>query len=294
MFKLFHNCNVYTAAGEVIENGKVFVAKGKIKAIGKDIIPPEGTQEIDLQGCNLLPGLIDAHTHLGLEEECIGTPGADTNEATDPLTPHLRAIDAINPLEAGFSDALSGGVTTVAAGPGSANVLGGSFAAFKTFGRCIDEMVLKEPVAIKCAFGENPKRVYGKEKKLPSTRMGTAALLRQALSEAREYGNKKSLARSAASTPFHMKWEALLPVLDKKIPLKVHAHRADDILTAIRIAKEFDIDITIEHCTEGELIEDILYRENYPVIIGPTMSSRSKVELANKAFRTAVVLNKKG
>ncbi len=182
----------------------------------------------------------------------------------------------------------------MAAGPGSANVLGGSFVAYKTFGRCIDEMVVKEPVAMKCAFGENPKRVYGKDKKLPSTRMGTAALLRQALSEAGEYAKKKSLARSAATTPFNMKLEALLPVLDKKIPLKVHAHRADDILTAIRIAKEFDVDITIEHCTDGELIADILYRENYPVIIGPTLTSRSKVELTNKAFRTAVVLNKKG
>lgn len=294
MFRLFHNCNVYTATGDVIENGKIFVVKGKIKAVGKDIIPPEGTKEFDLEGCNLLPGFIDAHTHLGLEEECVGAPGADTNEITDPLTPHLRAIDAINPLEAGFADALSGGVTAVAAGPGSANVIGGSFAAFKTFGRCIDEMILKEPVAMKCAFGENPKRVYGKEKKQPSTRMATAALLRQALSEAREYDKKKSLARSAATTPFNMKSEALLPVLDKKIPLKVHAHRADDILTAIRIAKEFDVDMTIEHCTDGELIADILYRENYPVIVGPTLSSRSKVELTNKAFRTAVVLNKKG
>lgn len=294
MFRLFYNCNIYTASGPIIENGKIFVARGKIKAVGKDIIAPEGTEQIDLGGRNVLPGFIDAHSHLGMHEECIGAVGDDTNESTDPLTPQLRAIDAINPLEDGFTEALAGGVTVVAAGPGSANVIGGTFAAIKTFGRCVDEMVIKEPVAMKCAFGENPKRVYGKENKLPSTRMGTAALLRQALSEAQDYAKKKTLARASATLAPNPKAEALIQVLEKQIPLKVHAHRADDILTAIRIAKEFDINITIDHCTEGELIADILYREDFPVIIGPSLTSRSKVELANRSFKTAVVLNKKG
>jgi imidazolonepropionase-like amidohydrolase len=294
LFRLFYNCNIYTASGPIIENGKIFVARGKIKAVGKDIIAPEGTEQIDLGGCNLLPGFIDAHSHLGMHEECIGAVGDDTNEDTDPLTPHLRALDAINPLEEGFAEALAGGVTVVAAGPGSANVIGGTFAAIKTFGRCVDEMIIKEPVAMKCAFGENPKRVYGKEHKLPSTRMGTAALLRQALCDAQDYAKKKTLARASATLAPNPKAEALIQVLEKQIPLKVHAHRADDILTAIRIAKEFDINITIDHCTEGELIADILYREDFPVIIGPSLTSRSKVELANRSFKTAVILNKKG
>jgi len=294
MFKLFYNCNIYTASGPVIENGKLFVVRGKIKAVGKDIIAPDGTELIDLEGCNMLPGLIDAHSHLGMHEECVGLVGDDTNEMTDPLTPHLRAIDAINPMDEGFKDALSGGVTAVATGPGSANVLGGTFAAIKTYGRCVDEMTLLQPAAMKCAFGENPKRVYGKEKKLPSTRMGTAALLRGALSEAQDYIRKKSTSRLAATLEPNVKAQALSAVLEKLIPLKVHAHRADDILTAIRIAKEYNINITLDHCTEGDLIADILYRENFPVIIGPSLTSRSKIELTHRTFKTAVILNKKG
>jgi imidazolonepropionase-like amidohydrolase len=270
------------------------VARGKIKAVGKDIIAPEGTELIDLNGYNVTPGFIDAHSHLGLHEECVGLAGDDTNEMTDPVTPQLRAIDAINPMDEGFTDALSGGVTVVAAGPGSANVLGGTFAAIKTYGKCVDEMVLKEPAAMKCAFGENPKRVYGKEKKLPSTRMGTAALIRQTLSEAADYAKKKSSTRASASLETNLKAQALIPVLEKQIPLKVHAHRADDILTAIRIAKEFNINITLDHCTEGDLIADILYRENFPAIVGPSFTSRSKVELTHRTFKTAAVLNRKG
>lgn len=294
MFTLFYNCNIYTASGPIIENGKLFVARGKIKAFGKDIIAPDGTELVDLKGCNVLPGLIDAHSHLGLHEECVGLVGDDTNEMTDPITPQLRAIDAINPMDEGFTDALSGGVTIVAAGPGSANVLGGTFAVIKTYGKSVDEMVVKEPAAMKCALGENPKRVYGKEKKLPSTRMGTAALLRQTLTEAVDYAKKKSSARASSSLETNLKAQALMPVLERQIPLKVHAHRADDILTAIRIAKEFNINLTIDHCTEGDLVADILYRENFPAIVGPSFTSRSKVELTHRTFKTAAVLNKKG
>jgi len=230
-------------------------------------------------------------------EDGLGFEGSDGNETTDPVTPHLRAIDAINPVDKCFQEALEAGITTVATGPGSANVIGGTFATMKTYGKTIDDMVINECTAMKSAFGENPKRVYSGKKVTPSTRMATAAILRENLIKAKNYVEKQEAFKNgnAKAPDFDMKLEALAKVIRKEIPLKSHAHRADDILTAIRIAKEFDLDLSLEHCTEGHLITESLKDEHIKsIIIGPSLSDRSKVELKNLTFKTPMILNKAG
>ncbi|KXZ39079.1 Imidazolonepropionase [Alkalithermobacter thermoalcaliphilus JW-YL-7 = DSM 7308] len=291
------NATIYTITNGIIENGDILIKDGKIAQIGKEIQAPLDSEIIDAKGKYVFPGFIDAHTHLGMWEDSMGYEGADGNEETDPITPHLRAIDAINPMDRNFKEALEGGITTVASGPGSANVIGGQFIAIKTYGDRIDDMIVKDPIGMKIAFGENPKSVYGKHDKSPQTRMATAALLRETLKEAQIYFEKLQLHEKDEENEkpdYNIKNEALIPVLKKEIPLKAHAHRADDIFTAIRIAKEFDLNLTLEHCTEGHLIVDHLVKEGYPAIVGPTLSDRSKIELKNLTFETPGILAKKG
>ncbi len=288
------NGRIFTMAGEIIEKGDLVIEDGKILGIGEDV-ELEGAEVIDASGKNVYPGFIDAHCHLGLDEDSIGFEGSDINEAVDPVTPHLRAIDAINPMDVTLEEAYKGGVTTANAGPGSANVMGGGFVAMKTYGRRIDDMIVKYPTGLKIAFGENPKRVYSGQSKSPSTRMATAAILRENLFKAREYLAKKEAAKDISELPnFDMKLEAILPVLRREIPLKAHAHRADDIYTSIRIAKEFGVDITLDHCTEGHLIAGDLAKEGRPAIVGPTFGHRTKFELKNTDFSTPRILNEAG
>ncbi|MBE0451011.1 MAG: amidohydrolase [Clostridia bacterium] len=290
------NAKVYTMAGEVIDGGCILVEDGKIKEVGTDLVAPLDAEVIDASGKMVFPGFIDSHCHIGMWEEGIGFEGADGNEMTDPITPHLRAIDAINPSDEAFGNAIKGGVTTAATGPGSANVIGGTFSVIKLHGDRIDDMIVVETLAMKCAFGENPKRVYAEKKTSPSTRMGTASHLRETLAKAFEYKNKKAAAGDDASKmpAYDMKMEAMLPVVNGEIPLKAHAHRADDIFTSIRIAKEFGVKLTLEHCTEGHLIADHLAKEGYPAIVGPSFGNKSKFELNNKTFDTPKVMVEAG
>ncbi len=294
--KFIKNAKIFTITGDIIENGCILVEDGKIKEIGKDISEPKGADVIDAQGNNVYPGFIDAHTHLGLSEDAIGFEGADYNESIDPLTPHLRAIDSINPMDRTLEEAYQGGITSVNTGQGSANTVGGTFVAIKTHGKRIDDMIIKYPTGMKVAFGENPKRVYSGQKKTPVTRMANAALLRELILKTKEYMGKKEAADGDISKEpsFDMKLEAMIPVLKKEIPLKAHAHRADDIFTAIRIANEFDLDLTLDHCTEGHLIAEDLYKEGKPAIVGPTMGHRTKFELKNTDFKTPKVLQEAG
>ena len=249
---LIKNGKVLTMAGDIYEQGDVLIDGDKIKAVGENLDAPEGAQIIDAKGMWVMPGIVDPHSHIGMWEDGIGFEGADGNEATDPVTPQLRAIDGINPEDNCFKEAREHGITTVVTGPGSANVIGGQFAAIKTYGRRVDDMIVKEPLALKVAFGENPKRVYNGKGKAPSTRMATAAILRENLIKAQEY--KKKLERGQKDPDKmperDLKMEILVKVLNREIPIKAHAHRADDILTALRIAKEFNLDITLDHCTE--------------------------------------------
>lgn len=267
---------------------------GKIKEISPGLTPHPGEEVFDAAGLRVYPGFVDAHSHLGLDNYGMGYEGQDYNEMGDIVAAHLRAIDSFNPLELGVRKALEGGVTTVGTGPGSANVLGGTFIAVKTCGICVDDMIVKDPVAMKCAFGENPKRCY--RDKGDSARMTTAAKLREMLFAARDYMERKEAAGGdiAKSPKFDMKLEALIPVLKGEIPLKAHAHRADDICTAIRIAKEFGVKMTLEHCTEGHLIPEVVARSGFPAAVGPTLTNASKIELVNKSFETPGVLARAG
>ena len=293
---LIKNGKVLTMAGDIYEQGDVLIDGDKIKAVGENLDAPEGAQIIDAKGMWVMPGIVDPHSHIGMWEDGIGFEGADGNEATDPVTPQLRAIDGINPEDNCFKEAREHGITTVVTGPGSANVIGGQFAAIKTYGRRVDDMIVKEPLALKVAFGENPKRVYNGKGKAPSTRMATAAILRENLIKAQEY--KKKLERGQKDPDKmperDLKMEILVKVLNREIPIKAHAHRADDILTALRIAKEFNLDITLDHCTEGHRIVDYLLEENAKVIVGPLFSDRSKVELRNMTFKAPGILSKAG
>lgn len=293
---LIKDAYIYTMAGDVIEGGSILIDNGKIVEIGKDIVAPLDAEIINAEGRMVTPGFIDAHCHLGMWEDGMGFEGDDGNEWVDPVTPQLRAIDGLNPMDVTFKEAYMGGVTTAVTGPGSANVVGGQFVAVKTCGKRVDDMIIKTPVAMKIAFGENPKRVYESQKKSPITRMATAAILRETLFKAKDYMEKKEqgLEDSSKMPDFDMGMEAMIKVIKKEIPLKAHAHRADDILTAIRIAKEFDVDITLDHCTEGHLIADILAKEGKPAIVGPSLTDRSKIELRNQTFDTPRILHEAG
>lgn len=285
---------IHDAVNREAYQGDILIENGKIKGIGKELALEEGTEVIDAEGLMVYPGFVEAHCHLGLDNYACGFEGHDYNEMTDILSPQLRGIDSINPMDPTLEMAAQGGVTCVAAGPGSANVLGGTFVAMKTVGKRIDKMVVKNPVAMKCAFGENPKRCY--MDKTSSCRMDIASKLRETLNRARDYMERKELAGEDVSKrpAYDLKLEALIPVLKKEIPLKAHAHRADDIFTAIRVAKECDVDLTLEHVTDGSLIVEELAAENYPVAVGPSFGHATKLELINKSFETPGLLAKAG
>lgn len=295
------NAKIITMSEKNYDNGFISVNNGKITGLGDMTNLPEVKKSdtvIDAKGMVLLPGLIDSHCHLGMMEDAVGFEGDDVNEMTDPITPQLRAIDGIYHDDRAFKEAYQNGVTTVVTGPGSANVIGGQFAALKTYGRTVDEMTIKAPCAMKIAFGENPKTVYHEKHQIPTTRMATAALLREQLYKAKEYLealNEYENDREENDKPeFDMKLEALLPVIKRELIVKAHAHRADDIITAIRIAKEFSLDITLDHCTEGWLIADILKESGYNVILGPILTDRSKIELKNQNTKAPGILAKAG
>ncbi len=291
---LLQNGTIYTMEKDQPFTGDLLIGGGVIQQVAPHIEAEAGWDVIDLSGRNVYPGFIDAHCHLGMSEESIGFEGDDVNEMTDPVTPQMRAIDGFNPMDIAVKEARENGVTTVATGPGSGNVIGGQFAALKTYGTRTDSMIVRAPLAMKVAFGENPKRVYNSKGKTPMTRMGTAALLRETLFKAVQYKRQIETRGDDPTFTRDFKLEPLIPVLNKEIPLKAHAHRADDIFTALRIAKEFDVRITLDHCTEGHLIADELARENVGIIVGPSFGSRSKFELTNKTFDTPGVLYKAG
>ncbi len=295
------NAKILTMTDTDFDNGFVCLSEGKIKEVGDMASMPKVSsdhQVIDAKGMYLMPGLIDSHCHIGIVEDSIGFEGDDVNEMTDPITPHLRAIDGIYHADKSFEEARQSGVTTVITGPGSANVIGGQFAALKTYGRTVDEMTIKAPCAMKIAFGENPKTVYNEKHQFPSTRMATAAILREQLYKAKEYLEalkKYEKDKEENEKPeYDIKLEALLPVIKGELLVKVHANRTDDILTAIRIAREFNLEITLDHCTEGYLIADVLKEYNYDIILGPILTDRSKVELRNQSLKAAGILAKAG
>ena len=291
---LIKNGTIHDAVNALPYQADIALRDGVIAAIGPSLQPLDGEEILDAAGKQVYPGFVDAHSHLGLDNYGMGWEGHDYNEMGDMVAAQLRGIDSFNPMEQGVRKALEGGVTTVGTGPGSANVLGGTFIAVKTYGKCVDDMIVKDPVAMKCAFGENPKRCY--KDKGDSARMTTAAKLREMLFAARDYMERKEAAGGDISkTPkFDIKLEALIPVLKGEIPLKAHAHRADDICTAIRIAKEFGVKLTLEHCTEGHLIVEELKRAGCPVAVGPTLTHASKYELVNKTFATPGILARAG
>jgi imidazolonepropionase-like amidohydrolase len=269
----------------VIENGTVLIADGVITAVGSDIQLPSDVTVIDASGKWVLPGFVDAHAHVGIDEEAQGWAGDDTNEMTDPNGARMRALDAINPADQGFQDALSGGVTAVVVKPGSGNPIGGQTVAIKTWGRVVDEMIVKSPASVKSALGENPKRVYGDKKQLPSTRQGVAAVIRDALAKAQDYRAKRDHA-AAKGEPFDRDptCEVLVRVLDGELPWCQHTHRADDIATAIRLADEFGYRLIVNHATEGFLLADVLAERGIPCIVGPMFTTRSKVELRERTL----------
>ena len=297
MLVIIHG-NIKTMDAKDYEDGYVQIEDGKIMAVGdmrtcrSDILwENDEVQIVDARGNLVMPGIIEAHCHMGITEEKKGMEGDDCNENVDPVTPYLRAIDAINPMDAAFNDAIQAGITSAMIGPGSANVVGGQFAFLKTHGRCIDKMVVKAPAAMKVAFGENPKVNYSGQNVSPSTRMAIAAMLREELVKAREYYTRKKADPEMAPD---FRYECWIPVLNGEIPLKAHVHRADDILTAVRIAKEFGLRMTLDHCSEGHLIMEELREAGFPAIMGPDMASRNKIEVKNMAFKTAGILSRKG
>lgn len=284
MVKVFSGARILTAAAEDFEVGTLIVEDGKIKSVSA----AEGDRDaLPYSGKVITPGLFDAHCHIGIYEEGIRDEGNDVNEMTDPVTPDVRAIDGIYHEDPAFAESYEGGLTTFCVAPGSGNVVGGQVCLIKNRRDLPDKMLYKEYVGMKVAFGENPKRVYGNQKKKPMTRMGIAALLRETLTKAENYRNKQDKEKNLGM-------EALVKVLEGKVPLKAHAHRADDILTALRIAREFGVRITIEHCTEGDRILDALKEAGVPCIIGPSLSTRSKYELRYRNYSTAKVLSDAG
>ncbi|MCF0259693.1 MAG: amidohydrolase [Erysipelotrichaceae bacterium] len=297
---LLKNGNLWMPSG-CFEQQDLRIAEGKIKEINKNLEPLENEETVDLKGLNVYPGMVEAHCHLGLCNSSIGYEGQDFNETAGPVAPELRAMDSINVLDESVSQARKAGVTTVASGPGSANVVGGTFACWKTAGNCIDDMLVDKDIAMKAAFGENPKRFY--QRRNVNTRMQEAALIRSLLYKTTDYMEKKKAAKdglfgldSSKLPPFDLQLEAMIPVLERKIPLKCHAHQHNDIMTVIRLAKEFNIKVTLDHCTDGELVIEEIRRSGWPAILGPALSHKSKPELANlnfsspKAFQDAGIL----
>ncbi|NLN65831.1 MAG: amidohydrolase [Clostridiaceae bacterium] len=304
---LIINANILTMAGDTKHcdrdiaeltqpNSYILVTQGKIKEIGLMQDCPTDNEVIDAKGRLTMPGLVDCHTHIGITEDSLGFEGDDANELTDPVTPHLRGIDGINHADRSFEEARQWGVTTAVSGPGSGNVICGQFAALKTYGRSVDEMILKEPCALKIAFGENPKTIYHEKNHTPSTRMATAAILREQLYKAKEYmeawQDYEQDNEETDRPEYDIRLEALIPVLKRELIVKMHAHRADDILTAIRLAREFNLRYTIDHCTEGHLIAELLKEQSVSVILGPLLTDRSKTELRNQNIEAPGIMTK--
>ncbi|MCK5045911.1 MAG: amidohydrolase family protein [Candidatus Heimdallarchaeota archaeon] len=307
-----------------IENGHILIDdKGKIKKVGKGFDVPKDAEIIDAKKWVAFPGIIDVHCHAAVFEEEVGLGLQDGNECTDPITPHVRVLDAINPVEKGMKRAIGSGVTCVCIAPGSGNVVGGQMTTIKTHGRIVDDMVIQEVAGMKCAFGENPKRVYGGMQRTPSTRMGNLGVFRQLMMETQNYMNKwdeykkklkqykedskeyekkkkedkdKDLKKPVEPTipDKNIKYDAMVPVFKKEIPLRAHAHQDNDIISAVRLAKEFDVNVTIEHCTYGHKIADFLAENKIPAIVGPTFGFRTKIELKDMTWKTYGILNKKG
>ncbi len=285
---LIKNGSVFTMETDEAIHSDLLIDEGKIIKIAENITPTERMEIIDAVGLRVYPGFIDAHSHIGISEEKKTNQGDESNEGTNPITPCIRAIDAINPMDSAFHNALAAGITGVMAGPGSSNPIGGQFAFIKTHGRRIDDMIVSAPSAMKIAFGENPMTNYGPNGNIPSTRMGIASLIREELTLAKQYFSDGD----GAQETFGM--ECYRDLFEAKIPLKAHVHRADDIFTAIRIADEFGLGLTLDHCTEGHLIADAIAESGYPAIVGPSLASRSKNEVSHSDFKTAGILEKAG
>ncbi len=286
---LIKNGLVFTMENEEPEYSDILIKNQKIENIGKNIDAKENDYVIDAKGKMIFPGFIDSHSHLGICEEKSTAQVDESNENTTPVTPTVRAIDGINPMDSAFHNALASGITGVMVGPGSANPIGGQFAFIKTYGRCVDEMVVLAPSAIKIAFGENPMTNYGINGNPPSCRMGIASFIREELFRAKQYFDNET-----EDTQKDFSLECYRKLFSGEIPLKAHVHRADDILTAIRIAKEFNLRLTLDHCTEGHLIADEIKKSGYPAIVGPSLVSRNKKEVSQSDFKTAGVLKKEG
>jgi imidazolonepropionase-like amidohydrolase len=284
------NARLFTITHGVVEPGTVLIDGRRITAIGQAVEVPPDAAIIQADGCYVYPGLIDAHTHFGVYAEVSGPEGADGNETTDPITPQVRALDSLDWFDPGFEDAVANGITTVQVVPGSGNVVGGQGVTVKTWGENLEDRIVVEPSGMKMALGENPKRAYGRRKKSPSTRLGNAALLREALVQARTYQRK----RAADEGERDLRWEALAAVLDGTLPARCHAHRADDILTALRISREFEFRLTIEHCTEGHRVAEQLAAAGVMCTLGPLLSGRSKPELRDRSFEAAPAMERAG
>jgi len=294
---LLKNGRIITVTNGIIEKGDVLIDKTTITAVGKNLDAPKGVKTIDCTGKIVMPGIIDAHCHVGMWEEGNGWAGEDGNEITSPATPQLRAIDAINPDDQGFIDAYTAGITAVFTGPGSANVIGGQSVVMKTgVSRVVDELIVKDPAGLKMALGENPKHCYGSKNQYPSTRMANASVMRENLYAAKNYLAKKKKGETDAekAPEYDMKLEVLSQVLEKKITVRCHAHRADDIATMIRIKKEFDLDVTIEHATDGHKIAGFMAKNKVNAVIGPSLSARVKEELKDITFDTVAAMEKAG
>lgn len=287
---LIQNGLLYTMEEERPFYGDILIKDGKIERIADKIAAGNNMEVIDAKGVNVFPGFIDAHSHIGISEEKISVLGDSCNEGTNPVTPTMRAIDAINPMDSAFHNALAVGITGVMVGPGSANAIGGQFAFVKTHGRCIDDMIVLAPAAIKIAFGENPVTNYGTNGQMPATRMAIASLIREELHKAKQYFENPD--KSLQDTEFTL--ECYRDLFEGKIPLKAHAHRVDDIFTAIRIAKEYGLKLTLDHCTEGHLVPEEIAKSGFPAIVGPSLSSRSKYEVRELDFKTLGVLREAG
>lgn len=294
---LFYNAGIFTACSRFIKNGYVLIKDGRIIDVGPMEFCPFDTESYDLSGLTIYPGFIDAHCHLGMWEDGLSFEGDDGNEDTDPATPHLRALDAVNPGDYSFKEALDAGVTAVVTGPGSANPVAGQMVAIKTYGGCIDDMVIKAPVAMKFALGENPKNTYHSKDETPTTRMATAAIIREQLKKAQRYQRDLLAAQEdedADEPEIDVKSEALVGTVDGSIQSHFHAHRSDDIFTAIRLSKEYDLDLVLIHCTEGYMNAEKLAAEKARAVVGPLICTRTKPELSNERDENPAILKKAG
>lgn len=284
---LIQNGILHTMEADDPIQADMLIKNGKIAKIAGKILPEKGLRVINAEGLNVYPGFIDAHSHIGIAEEQTTAQTDASNEGTNPITPFIRAIDGINPMDSAFHNALAAGITGVMVGPGSSNPIGGQFAFIKTCGRCVDDMVVLAPAAIKLAFGENPMSTYGANGTMPATRMGIASVIREELFRAKQYFENSDVQKN-------YRLECYRELFEGRIPLKAHVHRADDIVTAIRIAKEFGLGLTLDHCTEGHLIAEEISASGFPAIVGPSLASRTKEEVACSDFKTPGILHKAG